>query len=99
MLPISSTALSGMNAAQVALGVSAGNIANQNTPGYRRQEPVLTAQAEGGVSVSVRSAGVEGSALETDIVNQLQAKNAFLANLAVFKVSAKMAGALLDERA
>lgn len=99
MLPIASTALSGLNAAQVALGVSAGNIANQNTLGYRRQELVLNAQVEGGVSASVRSASVAGSALETDVVNQLQAKNAFLANLAVFKTSAKMAGALLDERA
>jgi len=98
MLTVSSTALSGMNAAQVALGVSASNIANLNTPGYRRQESVLTTQPEGGVSASIRSASVDGSALETDIVSQLQAKNAFLANLAVFKTSARMAGVLLDER-
>jgi hypothetical protein len=32
-------------------------------------------------------------------VTQLQAKNAFLANLAVFKTSDKMAGALLDQTA
>jgi len=42
---------------------------------------------------------VEGPALETDVVAQLQAKNAFLANLAVFKTSNKMAGALFDTTA
>lgn len=99
MLPVSSTALSGLRAAQVALDVSASNVANQSTPDYRRQELVQTTQAGGGVEASVRSSSVEGSALETDLVNQLQAKNAFLANLAVFKTSAKMAGALLDEKA
>ena len=39
-----------------------------------------------------------GSALEADIVAQLQAKNAFLANLAVFKTSNQLAGALLDKK-
>jgi flagellar hook protein FlgE len=42
---------------------------------------------------------VPGSSLETDVVSQLQAKNAFLANLAVFKTSDKMAGALLNIQA
>jgi flagellar basal body rod protein FlgC len=34
-----------------------------------------------------------------DVVDQLQAKNAFLANLSIFKANNKMAGALLDEKA
>ena len=42
------------------------------------------------------TASVEGSSLESDMVGQLQAKNSFLANLAVFKTSDKMTGALLD---
>jgi hypothetical protein len=33
------------------------------------------------------------------VVSQLQAKNAFLANLSVFKTSNKMAGALMDKTA
>lgn len=32
----------------------------------------------------------------TDMVDLLQAKNAFLANLAVFKTSSRMAGTLLS---
>jgi flagellar hook protein FlgE len=38
-------------------------------------------------------------ALETDVVAQLQAKNAFLANLAVFRTHDRMMGELLDARA
>lgn len=85
-----------MNAAQTALNSSAHNIANMNTAGFRRQEVLQSAQSEGGVSTSVATAIVEGSSLEADVVAQLQAKNSFLANLAVFKTSDKMAGALLD---
>jgi len=99
MLSVTSIALSGLNVAQTSLGAAASNIANQNTPGFHRQQVIQTAQAGGGVAASVTSASVEGSALETDIVALLQAKNAFLANIAVFKTSAKMAGALLDEKA
>ena len=90
---------SGMQAAQAQLQVSANNIANLNTEGYHRQELQQSAQAQGGVSTSVRRAAEAGSDLEADVVAQLQAKNAFLANLAVFKTSNKMQGALLDEAA
>jgi len=46
----------------------------------------------------VREASTAGNALEQDVVTQLQAKNSFIANLAVFKTQDKMAGALLDTR-
>jgi hypothetical protein len=46
----------------------------------------------------VRAADAPGAALEVDVVSQLQAKHAFLANLAVFKSQDKMAGALLDQQ-
>jgi|ERR1035437_1728313 flagellar basal body rod protein FlgG len=99
MTSISSTALSGMNAAQALMDSSANNIANLDTPGYRRQEVVQSAQAGGGVSSTVTKASTVGPSLVTDVVSQLQAKNAFLANLSVFKTSNKMAGALLDKTA
>ena len=56
-------------------------------------------QTGGGVTTSITKSSVEGSALETDMVSQLQAKNAFLVNLAVFKTSNQMAGALIDQKA
>ncbi len=99
MASTSSIALSGMNAAQTQLNASAHNIANLGTQNFQRQEIDQTPQSGGGVATSVRQASLPGSSLETDVVAQLQAKNAFLANLAVFKTSDKMAGALLDTKA
>lgn len=97
MASTSSISMSGMNAAQTRLDSAAHNVANTNTVGFRRQEVVQTEQKDGGVSTSLTKATVEGSALETDMVAQLQAKNAFLANLALFKTSNQMVGALLDK--
>ncbi len=99
MTSLSSIALSGMNAAQALLDASANNIANANTPGYARQQVAQSAQAGGGVATTRTSASAPGATLEADVVAQLQAKNAFLANLAVFKTSDKLAGALLDHKA
>lgn len=99
MASISSIALSGMNAAQTTLNSSAHNIANMNTSGFRRQEVVQSAQAGGGVGTNLTTASGAGASLETDVVAQLQAKNSFLASLAVFKTSDQMAGALLDLKA
>lgn len=99
MTTLSSTALTGVNAAQTQLNVSAHNIANVNTPRFKRQEVTLIAQTQGGVQTFVESADMTGSALASDVVTQLQAKHAFLANLAVFKTHDRIAGALLDQSA
>ena len=99
MASIASIALSGLNAAQTRLQASANNVANLATPGYRRQEAVQTPQSGGGVQTRVERAEAVGPSLEADAIAQLQAKNSFLANLAVFKTSNRMAGALLDEKA
>lgn len=99
MASISSISLSGMNAAQTQLDSSAHNVANNSTPEFRRQQVVQTEQKDGGVSAAITRSANEGHALEADLVAQLQAKNAFLANLAVFKTSNQMAGALLDKTA
>ena len=99
MASISSIALSGMNAAQTQLEASASNVANLATSGHRRQEAVQTAQASGGVTTQTVRAQAVGSSLEADVVAQLQAKNSFLANLAVFKTGNTLMGALLDQKA
>lgn len=94
-----SIALSGMQAAQTQLRASAHNMANLATDGFRRQEVLQTPRSEGGVSAQIGRAEAQGENLVQDVVTQLAAKNAFLANLAMFKTSDKMAGVLLDERA
>ena len=99
MSTLSTTALSGMKAAQVQLDVAAHNVANAQTPGFRRQQVTLTTQSEGGVEAQLQTSTEAVSSLETDLVGELQARNAFLANLAVFKTANRMAGVLLDEQA
>ncbi len=99
MNSVSSIALSGLKAAQNSLNTSAHNVANLETEGFKRQESVQTEQTGGGASTTVREASTPGNALEQDVVTQLQAKHAYIANLAVFKTQDKMAGALLSTQA
>lgn len=99
MNSVSSIALSGMQAAQAGLDSASHNIANNSTPRFQRQQVVQTEDAQGGVSTSLTKAATEGSALETDLVNQKQALYSFLANASVIKTSHAMAGTLLNEKA
>ena len=93
MASVSSTALSGMQAAQTQLNATAHNVANLNTEKFPRKEVVNKERAAStGVPAQVRKASQEGAEPETDMVAQLQAKNAFLMNLSVFKSNDKMAG-------
>lgn len=91
-----SIALSGLQAAQTRLGTAGHNIANSAKPGFRRQTADARAVPEGGVAVSITQASRAGHALEEDMVGLLQAKHAFVANLAVFKAQDRMLGSLLD---
>lgn len=75
---------------------SAHNLANLQTEGFRRERVVHTAQADGGVMASTARARKQGSSIREDLVAQLQARNAFLANLAVFRAGSRAAGSLLD---
>jgi flagellar basal body rod protein FlgG len=96
MASTSSIALSGMIAAQSTLQSSAHNMANVSTPGFQRQQVAQTTQPAGGVASTVAPVRAAGSSIEADVISQLQAKNSFLANLAVFKTGDSMRGALLD---
>jgi flagellar hook protein FlgE len=96
MLSASAIAVSGMSAAQTALQASAQNIANLDTAGFRRVQVRQTAAVDGGVDASLAQATGTGSSIETDVVGLLQAKNSFLANLAVFRAGDGMTGSLLD---
>lgn len=91
-----SIAASGMNAAQVQMDARAHNIANLATTPFRREQVLQASAAGGGVTTALAQADVDGPALETDMVGMLQAKNGFLASLAVFRSSDRMLGALLD---
>lgn len=87
-----------MRAAQTNLQASAHNIANLDTEGFRREQVLNESRSLGGVEATVSRVADVGNAIETDLVGQLQAKNAFLANLAVFRAHDRLMGSLLDTR-
>lgn len=96
MSPISSTALSGLNAAQLQLQSSAHNIANAQTPGFRRQTVQQSAEPAGGVRASLSRASVPGEALAEDIVNQMASSVVYRANLQTLRTERDLTGTLLD---
>lgn len=96
MSPISSTALSGLNAASLQLQSSAHNIANAQTPGFRRQLVQQSAEPSGGVRATVSQAAVPGEALAEDIVGQMVASVVYRANLQTLRTERDLTGTLLD---
>lgn len=92
--------LSGMNAAQTRLDASAHNIANLSTQDFTRQEVQQSDSVNGGVKVSLTSSSAgAGNNLEADMVEQLQSKSLYQANLSVLKANIAMMGTLIDIKA
>ena len=96
MTPTASIALSGMAAAQARLDSAAHNIANAQTPGFRRQATESRTLPGGGVSTSFTREASVGTDLATDLVGQREALYAFKANLRTVQVADDMLGSLLD---
>lgn len=92
-------AISGLQAAQTRLQVSAHNVANSQTEGYQSLQVEQSTQAGGGVGTQVTRSSQPSTGLEGDVVAQLQAKNAFLASLSVFKTQNAVLGTLLNTQA
>lgn len=92
-------AVSGLQAAQTRLQVSAHNIANSQTEGFQRLQVEQSSQAGGGVGTQATRSSQPSAGLEADVVAQLQARNAFLANLSVFKTQDAVLGTLLNAQA
>jgi flagellar hook protein FlgE len=101
MASLSSIGSSGLQAAQLRLDASANNVANMNTPGYRRQAVAQQAVADSaGVRATVqRQQQADGVALEKEAVEQMSATYAFKANLQTIKTQDEMMGSLLDVKA
>lgn len=99
MNAVSATALSGLSAAQADMQTRAHNLANLGTEGFRRSLPQNSSADGGGVTVSISQAAAPGNSIVDDMVGQVQAYQAFMANLAALRKGDAMLGALLDTRA
>ena len=101
MPSLSSIGNSGLQAALLRLDASANNVANMNTPNYRRQVVQQEAAADSaGVRATVqRQQEAEGVALEKEAVEQISATYAFKANLQTIKAQDEMMWSLLNVKA
>jgi flagellar hook-associated protein FlgK len=92
---VMNVAMSGMLASTNRLSATAQNVANMDTPGYRRMNASSSATEGGGVTTSVtESDGAEGSASDVDIgtemLDMMEAETSFKANASVFETGADM---------
>ena len=95
--------LSGMRAAQLKLDSHAHNVANVQTPDFKRQVTTQTARPDaGGVDAQIsretgESAPFDG--LVEDLVGQRMSLYSFAANLRTVQTEERMLGTLLDAKA
>lgn len=90
-------ALSGMQSASTRVAVSAHNVANLLTEGFRPQRATQTARASGGSQAMVSTADEpEAVDLEREIVGQIEAKTQYKASARVLRTESEMRGSLLD---
>ena len=101
MASISSIGSSGLQAAQLRLDASANNVANMNTPNYRRQvvQQETVADSAGVRATVQREQEAKSVAMEKEAVDQMSATYAFKANLQAIKAQDAMMGSLLDVKA
>lgn len=95
----SSIALSGIHAASPRLDTAAHNVANIETPDFRRQQTLQRTLEPAGVATSVTQSDTMGAALERDLVDQQAASYEYMAALGVIRTENRMMGSLLDEKA
>lgn len=99
MNAISSIAVSGVQAASTRLDTAAHNVANAQTPEFKRQVVHLQSQETAGVVASVGKAQEIGPDLAADLVEQMSASYQYKANLRTIQTQEQMVGSLLDLKA
>jgi flagellar basal-body rod protein FlgC len=95
-----STGMSGLQAFQRALDISANNVANTLTAGYKARQANFSESAPSGTGATVSaSLGSDGTSLETEMVGQLTYQAGFQASAKLVKASDDMLGSLIDTKA
>lgn len=102
-MDVLSIATSGMQAASMETSVTANNVANAQTPGYRAQRLDLEDQAQGGVQpAALRESGEAGTPDGSNVDYVLEMTNLmaqtqqFDANVRVVQTQNQMLGKILD---
>jgi flagellar basal-body rod protein FlgB len=95
MADISGISGSALAAYGVRQAVTANNIANIDTPGFKASSAVMKESREGGVTASV-ARGEDSVEISKEAVDLLDTANGYGANLKALKVSDRMAKDVLD---
>lgn len=107
MAQATNIAVSALSALQRKLEVTANNIANVNTDGFKKSRAVFQTQDSPGVSVSIEQINTPGIlrpdgremsnvSLEEEFVNLITTRHTYTANLKVIETETKMLGTILD---
>lgn len=99
MNAVSSIGRSGMTAALQQLDSASHNIANLETPKFRRETVSQRELPNGGVATTVRQTETVGNDLAQDVVQQISSTYSFKANLHTIRTEQDMMGTLLDLQA
>jgi flagellar basal body rod protein FlgG len=90
-----SAAVSGMQAASLQLDVTANNVANLSTPGFRPSAVALSTGA-GGVNAQVIPGTTPGTDLLTEMVTLVTAPILYDANARVIRIAEQTTASLVD---
>ena len=100
------SSLSGINAASWLVTVSAGNVANLNSDGYRAKRVTFGANPDGTVQVQAPtesqaepSPGGSNVDLAEEMINLMVGKTYFAANAAALRTEGQVTGMALDLKA
>lgn len=99
MNAISSIALSGVQAASTRMDAAAHNVANGQTPNFKREVVHLASQETEGVVATIGKAEEIGPDLTADLIEERAASYAYKANLHTIQTQDQMLGSLLDVKA
>jgi flagellar hook protein FlgE len=96
---VSSIGRSGMTAALQRQEASAHNIANTQTPHFKRETVSQRELANGGVVTTTEQAQTVGTDLNAEIVEQISSTYSFQANLHTVRTQQDMMGTLINLQA
>ncbi len=92
-------AVSALSAYRTRLNVTANNVANMNTEGFKTSEATMNTVPGGGVSASIRQLAIPEVDFAKEMVNLITAESGFKANLKTVQTQDEITQSILDIKA
>ncbi|MBI5847786.1 MAG: hypothetical protein HZB31_07550 [Nitrospirae bacterium] len=88
--------VSALSAYLTRLNVTANNVANMNTEGFKPSNAMLNTMSDGGVSATIRQLDVPEVDLAGEMVDLIVTEIAFKANIKAIRMEDEITGSILD---